>query len=160
MGKKAINDYMSPKGSVLDVGCGCGREAFVLHNLGYKVTAIDLSIQQINQAKQNALNNNKHIDFSVCDGLHYAFANESFDYVIMWQQVLGNVPRYSNRIDVLKEARRVLKPGGHLIVSVHNYEACFPVVERENLLISEGSEERDYILKEAHNSSCYWHYFT
>jgi SAM-dependent methyltransferase len=158
--KTVVGDYMAPPGSVLDVGCGCGREAFALYDLGYQVIGVDLSEKQIEQAKKNALGFNKEIDFRVCDGISYDFADSSFDYVIIWQQVLGNIPAHINRVGVLREARRVLKPHGKIIVSVHSYEYCMPVVEEKGLLVSTGEEERDFILKEPYGNVCYWHYFT
>ena len=158
--KHVVTDYMATAGSVLDVGCGSGREAFALCDLGYKVTGVDLSEKQVKQAKRNALQFGKNIDFMVCDGLHYDFDDNTFDYVIIWQQVLGNVPTRKNRINVLKEAKRVLKPRGKIIVSVHSYEHCMPIVEKEGLLIKKGAEERDVFLKEPFDNVCYWHYFT
>lgn len=161
--KTILTDYMIPLGLVLDVGCGCGREAFELYDLGYTVTAVDLSEKQVTQAKQNAIESGKNIDFQVCDGLSYDFPDNFFDYVIIWQQVLGNVPTHKNRINVINETKRVLKSNGKLIVSVHNYENCMPIVAQKGLLVSKGEEERDFILKESKESDdkiCYWHYFT
>ena len=158
--KSVIHDYMTPRGPVLDVGCGCGREAFALHDMGYRVTGVDLSEKQIEQAKKNALQLGKAIDFKVCDGVTYGFGDNYFDYVIIWQQVLGNVPGHKIRIGVLEEAKRVLKPQGKIIISVHSYAHCMPVVEEKGLLVSLGEEERDFFLKEPHGSVCYWHYFT
>ena len=154
-----IREYMKPAGSVLDVGCGCGREAFGLHDLGYKVTGVDLSEKQIEQAQKNALQNGKGIDFSVCDGVHYDFDDNTFDYVIIWQQVLGNVPTRENRINMLKEAKRVIKPCGKIIISVHSYEHCMPIVEKQGLLVKRGEEYGDVFLKEPHDNICFWHYF-
>ena len=61
---------------------------------------------------------------------------------------------------MLKEAKRVLKPHGKIIVSVHSYEHCMPVVEEKSLLIKTGDEAGDIFIKEPNNNICYWHYFT
>jgi SAM-dependent methyltransferase len=158
--KTVARDYMMPPGSVLDVGCGSGREAFELYDLGYKVTGVDLSEKQIEQARKNAAQFGKDIDFMVCDGINYEFDDNTFDYVLIWQQVLGNVPTRKNRINVLKEAKRVLKPCGKIIVSVHSYEYCMPLAEKRGLFIKAGEEKGDVFLKEPYDNVCYWHYFT
>ena len=158
--KTVVKEYMTPTGSVLDVGCGCGREAFELYDLGYTVTGVDMSAKQIEQAKKNALQYGKNVEFMVCDGVHYDFDDNAFDYVIIWQQVLGNVPARKNRIKLLKEAARVLKPGGKITVSAHNYEQCMPIVKEKGMLVKRGDEEGDVFLKEPYDNICYWHYFT
>ncbi len=43
------------KGKVLELGCGPGRNAIYLANEGFDVTAVDLSIEGINWAKERAL---------------------------------------------------------------------------------------------------------
>ena len=39
---------------ILDVGCGTGRHAIELAKRGYKVTGIDLSVSQLNRAREKA----------------------------------------------------------------------------------------------------------
>jgi len=150
-----LRDFMQPSGAVLDVGCGCGREAFALHDLGYAVTGVDLSAAQIAQAKQNAAATGRKINFQTCDGLRYDFPDNTFDYVIIWQQVLGNVPGHETRVNVLKEAKRVLKPRGKLVVSVHDCEGCLALAKEQGLVLEPGERARDFIFE-----GCYWHYFT
>ena len=92
-----------PRGSqVLDVGCGNG---FIAHHLsamlGTSVTGIDLD--QSAQAP---------IDYRSFDGTHFPVADESFDgvlfcYVLHHAQDLGAI---------LSEVRRVLRPGGLMVV--------------------------------------------
>lgn len=37
----AVTEFFPAEAKILDVGCGLGREAFVLSDMGYKVTGID-----------------------------------------------------------------------------------------------------------------------
>lgn len=46
-------DYLPPKGTILDIGCGSGRDALFFHNQGYDVTAFDLSPQLVQLATKN-----------------------------------------------------------------------------------------------------------
>ena len=48
---------------ILDIGCGMGREAFCLHDRGFKITAIDISEKVIEPAKQFALESKRDIEF-------------------------------------------------------------------------------------------------
>lgn len=46
-------DYLSPNGSILDIGCGSGRDALFFHQQGYKVTAFDFAPELVQLARQN-----------------------------------------------------------------------------------------------------------
>ena len=65
----------------------------------------------------------------------------------MWQQLLGSIPMYKNRINVLKNAIRVLKPHGKIIVPVHCYEHCIPVMIKKDLILNKGEEVAKVIRK-------------
>jgi len=45
----------SPKGTILDLGCGQGRDSIELAKLGYKVTGVDISSVGINQMIDTAM---------------------------------------------------------------------------------------------------------
>ncbi|WP_207729298.1 class I SAM-dependent methyltransferase [Clostridium sp. 'deep sea'] len=44
----------TPKGTILDLGCGQGRDSIVLAKLGYEIIAVDYSSLAINQLKQKS----------------------------------------------------------------------------------------------------------
>jgi 2-polyprenyl-3-methyl-5-hydroxy-6-metoxy-1,4-benzoquinol methylase len=44
------------KAKILDIGCGMGREAFALSDMGFSVVGIDISEEVIKQVVQLALN--------------------------------------------------------------------------------------------------------
>jgi len=70
---------------------------------------------QIERAKENAKQAKVEdlVDFHVCDYKNTGFESESFD--IIW--AIESVCHISNKNDFLKEAWRLLKPGGKLIVA-------------------------------------------
>ncbi|WP_242879407.1 bifunctional 2-polyprenyl-6-hydroxyphenol methylase/3-demethylubiquinol 3-O-methyltransferase UbiG [Butyrivibrio sp. INlla16] len=41
--EKSVSKLFSPGSRILDIGCGLGREAFALHDLGFEVVGIDIS---------------------------------------------------------------------------------------------------------------------
>lgn len=79
--KELITAFPS-KAKILDIGCGMGREAFCLNELGFAVMGIDI-------AKQIAASKHADIAFMVSGGLELPFADASFDIVIIWAQTFG-----------------------------------------------------------------------
>lgn len=97
---------------VIDIACGKGTSAiYAARKYGCKVTAIDISPELIEEAKRIARMKNvaQRVDFAVCDALKLPYENESFD-AAMSQAMLVLV---DDKIQAIKEARRVLKKGGN-----------------------------------------------
>jgi ubiquinone/menaquinone biosynthesis C-methylase UbiE len=107
---------------VLDVGTGPGFVAFLLAELEKKVIGIDLSEDMIQIANRNASDLGFNVDFRVGDAENLPFEDESFDAVVN-RYVLWTLP---NPERAMHEWRRVLKPGGILIIIdgnwSHNYK--------------------------------------
>lgn len=86
--KKVIEKYFKVPDKILDIGCGGGREAIALYDLGFSVTGIDISESEIESAKATAQRLEKNIDYYVCDGKTLTFSNESFRYIGCVKKVL------------------------------------------------------------------------
>ena len=101
---------------VLDAGCGVGGSAvWLAKNRGAEVTGITLSQVQKRTAEQNAIRDgvSEKTSFSIQDYLHTSFPDNTFD--VVWG--LESICYAHNKKDFLKEAYRVLKPGGRVIVA-------------------------------------------
>ena len=167
MGKNSsreISIATSPPGRLLDIGCGCGREALSLSINGHQITAIDISPEQIALAHDLARRSNVNIDFYVTNGKHLAFPTNHFAYITIWGQVLGNIPGGDNRLSLLRQCYRVMKTKGKLSISVHNRSVCETISMRKGLILQAKDielEDGDFIQKGNSDSStvCYWHYF-
>jgi ubiquinone/menaquinone biosynthesis C-methylase UbiE len=117
--EEMIESLALPRGAkVLDVGCGPGQLVLNLLKQGYDVKGVDISSGMVDEARM-LVRANGFPEFngtSVGDIEKLEFRDREFDVV-----VASGVIEYQNDDDVaLKEMRRVLKPGGHLILNVTN----------------------------------------
>ena len=157
--------FLSKPGRLLDIGCGGGREAITLSAFGHEIIGIDISKAQVESARIAARKLTNKTEFRPCNGVDLDFESSYFNYIVMWGQAFGNVPKQENRLHLLKECLRVLKHSGKLIISVHNRNVCKPILKSSNtmkILPSPELEPGDFILKgdSESDSECYWHYFT
>ena len=87
--EKSVAKLFPPGARILDIGCGLGREAFALYDLGFEVLGIDISKEVISRVKQLSADKEYKISFSEYDGEHLDFPDNSFDVVLIWAQTLG-----------------------------------------------------------------------
>lgn len=117
-----MNEILSEKAQikksdkVLDAGCGIGGSSIWLaKNIQCTITGISISEKQINNAQILALKNevNNFVQFKHMNYCETDFEDESFD--IVW--ALESVCYAENKLDFIKEAFRILKPNGRLILA-------------------------------------------
>lgn len=106
-----IRKYFKTKSTILDIGCGTGRTTIHLHQLGYKVTGIDITPAIINNAKKIAKQNNLKIKYIIGDAAELKYKNSSFDNALFSFNGWAMIPGEKNHIKVLEEVFRVIKPG-------------------------------------------------
>ena len=100
--------------NLLDIGCG---EGFFLSNAskaGYNAKGIELSQDAVAYAKKEF-----RLDIETKPLEELQFPENHFDVVTLWV-VLEHIPY---PVTILKEAHRILKPGGLLAVSTPNIES-------------------------------------
>ena len=102
--------------SVLEVGCGAGVDLARFARGGARVTGVDLTSSAIGLAKANFEQQALRGEFFVADGEHLPFPDASFDLVYAH----GVVQYTADPARLVRECRRVLKPGGDAIFQVYN----------------------------------------
>jgi 2-polyprenyl-3-methyl-5-hydroxy-6-metoxy-1,4-benzoquinol methylase len=120
---KLFKNYIQKRGKLLDVGCGCGREALALAKLGYKVVGVDIVYAMVWKARSLAEESNLEVSFCNMDLLNLGIKRESFEVVFLASQVLGHIPKRENRVNILCNIRNILKKEGILVMSIHSRKA-------------------------------------
>jgi SAM-dependent methyltransferase len=107
---RAIAALPFPCGRVLDLGCAFGFATKMLARKGYETVGVDNSSQYIARARRR----HPKGEYILSSAESLPLENASFDGVL-FLDVLEHV---TNEEAVIQEIRRVLKPGGTLILSV------------------------------------------
>jgi len=100
-------------GPICDLGCGPGQIARYLHRQGVKTLGVDLSPKMVAEAQRL----NPEIHFHQGDMLSLPDADNSWGGIGAFYCII-HIPR-EQVVNALREMRRVLKPGGILLVTFH-----------------------------------------
>jgi len=116
--------YFNPEGQIIDIGCGAGRTTIGLYKLGYHlVEGLDLSEAMIVQARKISKELNYNITFRVGDVAYLDYDDEIFSAALFSFNGIMQIPGRENRIRVLKEIRRILKPKGYFLFTTHDRDS-------------------------------------
>lgn len=102
--------------NILDVGCGFGGTiAYLNENFNnMQLTGLNIDNRQLIRAKHLVLGrNNNHIEFIQANACKLPFEDNSFDNILAVECIF----HFPNREEFLREASRVLKPNGRIILS-------------------------------------------
>lgn len=97
-------------GRLLEVGCGSGQALRVLGELGWDAEGVDFDRAAVERARARGLR------VRLGSLREQGYPAESFDAVVM-SHLIEHVP---DPLRVLEECRRVLKPGGRLVILTPN----------------------------------------
>jgi 2-polyprenyl-3-methyl-5-hydroxy-6-metoxy-1,4-benzoquinol methylase len=109
--KKKIIHKFSPKGKLLDFGCGTGEFLHTLKKDGWQVSGVEPS-EVANKKAQTLLNEKIHTSLQEIEG-------QKYDVITAWH-VLEHVPQLKNTLELLKQ---MLQKDGTIFIAVPNYES-------------------------------------
>ncbi len=111
-------DHLNPAGDAkfLDVACGKGRHAIYLHKKGFEVTGIDLSPENIRQARWYS---RPGLQFEVHD-MREVFDPMAYDYALNLFTSFGFFDSSEAHIEAIRAISASLKFGGFLILDFLN----------------------------------------
>jgi ubiquinone/menaquinone biosynthesis C-methylase UbiE len=115
-----LRQYTKDGDRVLDVGCGVGRLYQLFDDLSIVYTGIDQSDGQIAEAKKQ-YPQGKFILGGMAD---LPFADQFFDSVYCIA-TLHHLPTHEDRIRALREMKRVVVPGGYIILTNWNLKSDY-----------------------------------
>jgi len=112
----AVETGMGAKLDVADVGCGAGTQCRLWAERGHRVNGVDVNGPLIGLAAKRAAEQGLAIRFEVGSATALPWASESMDICLI-PELLEHVADWQS---CLKEAARVLRPGGLLYLSTTN----------------------------------------
>jgi ubiquinone/menaquinone biosynthesis C-methylase UbiE len=103
---------LDDKAKVIDAGCGGGKDSVYLEKKGFEVYSIDLSHRMVTETR----NKTKSAEVIRADISNLPFRDESIDGI--WCNT--TLVHINDKVECLREFRRVLKRNGILYLCIHN----------------------------------------
>jgi len=104
--------------SILDVGCGAGRDSFFLAGEGFNLVGLDISSNALRLASERNQREKTQCTFVMGTFLHLPFSEGRFDAAFS-NYAIENVSLEEIR-KALGEMKRVVKKGGVMLITLHS----------------------------------------
>lgn len=113
-----------PRGSadIADVACGIGTQLIGLAALGHRVTGSDVSIRALRRARRECAAAGLRAGLLAADMRRLPLASASVDAVVCADNALPHLLTEDDVTAALAGMRRILRPGGTVIISVRDYD--------------------------------------
>jgi phosphatidylethanolamine/phosphatidyl-N-methylethanolamine N-methyltransferase len=116
---------IKPGDRILEVGVGTGINTS-LYPTSCSVAGIDLSSSMLEKARERVRREGlRHVRLQEMDAAHLIFADDTFD-IVYAPYLVSVVP---DPVQVVKEMRRVCKPGGKIVILNH-FRSANPILSR------------------------------
>jgi ubiquinone/menaquinone biosynthesis C-methylase UbiE len=111
--------------SILDLGCGNGRNTIYIGSLNrdFRIIALDFSIRMLRlvRNKVKAADYSDSVELILGDAVKLPFTESSIDS-ILYVATLHHLPTKEQRLSSVLELQRCLKPGGKAFIGVWDFE--------------------------------------
>jgi len=121
---QTVKNALGLCGRHLDIGCGPGTLVGLLDGTG-ELIGIDVSKHQTDYAQARYGDSQRQFQCSKVERL--PFDDNHFDSVSL-VELVEHIPEGQIQ-DLLREVRRVLKPGGKVVLTTPNYRSLWPLLE-------------------------------
>jgi SAM-dependent methyltransferase len=119
-----VQRYFKATDTLLEVGCGTGRIAFGMHELGYQnILGVDISRSMVQAARDAARSLEYGVSFQVGDATELSFDDGLFEGAIFGFNGLMQIPSRARRRLALAEIHRVLVSGSPFIFTTHDRQS-------------------------------------
>jgi SAM-dependent methyltransferase len=113
--------YFDRPGELIDLGCGTGRLLLPFAQRGFWVLGVDLSEPMLGVAECKAREQQVAIHRLKANLVELdTIRDQSFDYAACLFSTLGMIAGADARRRVVAHVHRLLRPGGRLVIHVHN----------------------------------------
>lgn len=136
---KYIEEYLKPGNRILDLGAGTGVYSVYFSQKGYDVVAVELLELHTAQIREK----DPSIEIHTANAIDYIKTQKdnSFDQIFVFGPIY-HMEEYVERIELLRECRRVVKPDGKVFISIINHDS---VIFTETFLYTDGNILMDRI---------------
>lgn len=136
------------KGNVLDLGCGQGRNAIPLAQMGFKVVGIDSSKVGINQLMATA--QKVQLPLTACLGNMYDYTNFSeFDFILMDSMFHFTKKDRTRELKLLERIFLSIKPNAVVVICIQRtgskLDTLKALVEEADHLVVIAEKNFDYL---------------
>ncbi len=111
----------------LDIGCGDGHNTRLLAKRGARMVAVDIAEEFVKHARRIEEKEPLGIDYRVASAVDLPFPDAAFDFATAFMSFMD----IAETDEVIREAHRVLKPGGFLQFSITH--PCFDTPHRRKV---------------------------
>jgi ubiquinone/menaquinone biosynthesis C-methylase UbiE len=131
---------------ILDIPCGWGRHTRLFAEAGLTAFGADLSLSLLRRARPRARGGapgrrrGNAPRYAACDVRFLPFTDASFDAVVNVFTSLGLFARDADDLRALREARRVLLPGGRFLLdTMHRDEVVAAYADHDRWTLPDGT---------------------